>query len=222
MVREHYNFYDEVLKIYMNTKCCKKCEPVESRYCEQPNCSCHTPTEEKKLNYNLSDYCEVHLRDMNDKRSKGAVVYLDEYDCSKCFKPTEEKRCKLGHKDCRGEYFHNHTLDYSPSNDTDWKQREREDFHSWCMKNPAKNEIELAIKLASSADYWIERMKLREFALRESILKEVQEKFIPQKSYKDYGIHKISITLDDHKRNFAKEIIEIISRSSITSTNNEK
>ena len=50
----------------------------------------------------------------------------------------------------------------------------------------------------------------QEKKLRESLAKEIEEKWIPKKTYKDYGIQKISMTLDDHKRNFAKEILSII------------
>ena len=46
----------------------------------------------------------------------------------------------------------------------------------------------------------------------EAVEREIRDKWTPKKTYKDYGVTKVVMTLDDHKRNFASEVLEIINK----------
>lgn len=52
--------------------------------------------------------------------------------------------------------------------------------------------------------------KVRTQALDEQnkkVVQMIEDEWTPKKTYKDYGVNRIGMTLDDHKRNFAREVV---------------
>ncbi len=114
---------------------------------------------------------------MNQPLSNCCKSIIDEVTkawdtCSKCGKPfvAQEELVSDCHKETiLVEYDENicescnrvcNPIDNKPIKDCkpDWEEEERELFHAWYMKNPAKDALSLAIKLASADNYLIERI----------------------------------------------------------------
>lgn len=133
--------------------CCKKCEPIESRYCEQPFCRCHTseepqvkcPTEERKEYYCTSGCgCEY-------PNGSGA----HEYECQwKVF-----DKCQF----CDKRHFPVAIGYECPSPEhSDWETREREAWNNLNRQEPVEkmmcDENLNGDHREEIANYWIERI----------------------------------------------------------------